>query len=122
MPLYEYKCSKCEEIFEVIQKFSDVPLKKHVGCGGKVEKLMSAPAFQLKGTGWYATDYKKQQPPAAKTGEKTDTKGDAKSESKGESKSEGNGDKPSSTASETKTDTKSDAKPAAAAPAKSKKE
>lgn len=114
MPLYEYKCSKCEEIFEVIQKFSDVPLKKHVGCGGKVEKLMSAPAFQLKGTGWYATDYKKQQPPAAKT--------DAKSESKGESKSEGNGDKPSSGASETKTDTKSEAKPAAAAPAKSKKE
>jgi putative FmdB family regulatory protein len=59
MPLYEYKCSSCGKKFEVIQKFSDEPLQTHPECGGPVEKLFSAPAFHLKGTGWYATDYAK---------------------------------------------------------------
>ena len=57
MPLYEYKCEKCGNIFEIIQKFSDAPLTTHEGCGGKVEKLLSASGFQLKGSGWYVTDY-----------------------------------------------------------------
>ncbi len=57
MPLYEYKCQSCGTIFEVIQKFSDEPLKVHDGCGGAVERLLSPPAFQFKGTGWYVTDY-----------------------------------------------------------------
>jgi putative FmdB family regulatory protein len=57
MPLYEYKCDKCGETFEVMQKFSDTPLEVHPKCGGHVEKLISASAFQLKGSGWYATDY-----------------------------------------------------------------
>ena len=59
MPLYEYKCQSCGKTFEVIQKFADEPLKTHLECGGIVEKLFSAPAFHLKGTGWYATDYAK---------------------------------------------------------------
>lgn len=59
MPLYEYRCSKCERVFEIIQKFSDEPLTVHEGCGGAVERLISPPAFQFKGSGWYITDYAK---------------------------------------------------------------
>src|ERR1700674_5507117 len=84
MPLYEYQCSKCDKIFEVIEKFSDAPLSVHEGCGGKVERLLSAPAFQLKGTGWYATDY----PKGGGEKKKGDTASNGASESKsGESKS-----------------------------------
>ena len=57
MPLYEYKCAKCGDVFEVMQKFSDAPLLVHDGCGGRVERLLSAAALQFKGTGWYVTDY-----------------------------------------------------------------
>jgi len=57
MPIYEYSCKKCGKTIEVIQKFSDPVLKKHQGCGGALTKLVSASAFQLKGTGWYVTDY-----------------------------------------------------------------
>lgn len=57
MPLYEYECLKCGTRFEQIRKFSDPPLNKHDGCGGKVRKLLSAPAIQFKGSGWYITDY-----------------------------------------------------------------
>ena len=57
MPIYEYSCKKCGKTIEVIQKFSDSPLRKHQGCGGALTKLVSASAFQLKGTGWYVTDY-----------------------------------------------------------------
>lgn len=57
MPLYEYKCAKCGEVFELIQKFSDEPLHEHPGCGGAVEKLLSAAALQFKGSGWYVNDY-----------------------------------------------------------------
>jgi putative FmdB family regulatory protein len=59
MPVYEYKCESCGEVFELIQKFSDEPLKVHEKCGGSVHRLLSAPALQFKGTGWYITDYAK---------------------------------------------------------------
>ncbi len=59
MPLYEYECEKCGDHFEVIQKFADEPLQVHEKCGGPVHRLVSAPAFHLKGSGWYATDYAK---------------------------------------------------------------
>ena len=59
MPLYEYLCEKCGSKFELIEKFSAEPKTVHDGCGGKVERLISAPAFHLKGSGWYATDYAK---------------------------------------------------------------
>lgn len=61
MPTYEYKCSQCDSTFEVRQKFSDAPLRTHPGCGGAVEKVLSAPAFQFKGTGFYITDYARKQ-------------------------------------------------------------
>ena len=57
MPLYEYKCHSCGEKFEVIQKFSDAPLKTHPNCGGEVERLISTSALKFKGSGWYVTDY-----------------------------------------------------------------
>jgi putative FmdB family regulatory protein len=56
LPLYEYECPK-DGTFEKIQKFSDPPLSKCPTCGGPVERLLSAPAIQFKGTGWYITDY-----------------------------------------------------------------
>jgi putative FmdB family regulatory protein len=64
MPLYEYQCQSCGKKFEVLQKFSDAPLTVHEECGGEVERLVSAPAFHLKGTGWYATDYAKSAGPS----------------------------------------------------------
>ncbi len=79
MPLYEYRCDACGDVFEVMQKFSDAPLETHPGCGGRVEKLLSPPALQFKGTGWYVTDY------ARKSGS---SNGSAKSEKKTETKSE----------------------------------
>lgn len=60
MPLYEYQCKKCKHRFEKIQQFSDKPIKKCPECGGPVEQLLSAPAVQFKGSGWYVTDYAKK--------------------------------------------------------------
>ena len=110
MPLYEYKCQTCGKIFEVIQKFADEPLKTHPDCGGVVEKVISAPAFHLKGTGWYATDYGKGNGKSAKSEE---SKADSKSE-KGDSISEKSESKTeSSSASPSSSESKSDSKPAA---------
>ena len=60
MPLYEYLCDACGHRFELIQKFSDPPVTTCPKCSGVVHKVISAPAFQLKGTGWYITDYAKK--------------------------------------------------------------
>ena len=57
MPIYEYQCEDCGSRTEAIQRFGDEPLATCPSCGGPVAKLMSAPAFQFKGTGWYVTDY-----------------------------------------------------------------
>ena len=57
MPIYEYQCMQCGKIGEVLQKFSDKPLKKCNHCSGKLQKLISHSSFHLKGTGWYVTDY-----------------------------------------------------------------
>ncbi|SRR5579875_1236300 len=59
MPLYEYQCEQCGEHFEVMQKFADEPLTRHEKCGGAVHRLLSVPALQFKGSGWYITDYAK---------------------------------------------------------------
>jgi len=70
MPLYEYECKKCHHRFEKILKFSDSHIKKCPECGGPVEQLLSAPAVQFKGSGWYVTDYaKKGAVPAAASGD-----------------------------------------------------
>ena len=60
MPLYEYQCDACGHRFEQIRKFSDSPLEACPSCGGAVRKLVSSPAIQFKGTGWYVTDYAKK--------------------------------------------------------------
>jgi putative FmdB family regulatory protein len=74
MPLYEYKCHSCGEVFEVIQKFSDQPVVAHEKCGGPVERLISTSALQFKGSGWYVNDYgkgktAKEAKPAASNGD-----------------------------------------------------
>lgn len=70
MPLYEYQCDACGNRFETIQKFSDPPVETCPKCGGHVHKLIAAPAFQFKGSGWYITDYaKKDGGPASKPAE-----------------------------------------------------
>jgi putative FmdB family regulatory protein len=62
MPFYEYECSKCRYYVEVLQKISDPPLKKCPSCGkSALRKLVSAPVFRLKGSGWYETDFKSDQ-------------------------------------------------------------
>lgn len=81
MPLYEYRCQKCEKTFEVRQKFSDEPLQNHDGCGGAVVRLLSAPGLKFNGTGWYITDYARSgssSKPAAKSESKTETKSETK--------------------------------------------
>ena len=61
MPLYEFKCSKCGSVFEVIQKVDEPPLKKCLKCGSSLQKLLSPPALQFKGSGWYVTDYARKE-------------------------------------------------------------
>ena len=88
MPLYEYQCVKCQRTTEKIEKVNGPHLKKCPHCGGKVERLQSAPAIQFKGSGWYVTDYAGkggEKEPAAKT-EKSDTKEAAKDTSAKETK------------------------------------
>jgi len=96
MPLYEYRCERCDRHNEVIQKFSDRPLETCQHCGGKLERLLSAPAIQFKGSGWYITDY------ARKNGANGASKKD-ESSPKAESSS--------SSASSVKTDTPKASKP-----------
>ena len=83
MPIYEYECKKCGHRFERIQKFSDPPAKTCPECGGKVEQLLSAPAVQFKGSGWYVTDYARKS-----SSVESSTSGDSKGESKKEGSSE----------------------------------
>jgi len=102
MPLYEYECEKCGHRFEKIRKFSDPPLEVCPACGGSVHKLQSAPAFHLKGSGWYITDYaKKDQAGAKAESGSTDTK-DAKDTK------EATDAKPADAAATTETKTKTD--------------
>lgn len=82
MPLYEYKCANCGEVFEVMQKFADAPLTMHEGCGGAVERLISSPALQFKGTGWYITDYAKGKGGGRGNGKSNGESGASEKESK----------------------------------------
>jgi putative FmdB family regulatory protein len=65
LPLYEYRCLKCNERVEKIQKFSDPLLTTCPKCGGELERLISSPAIQFKGSGWYVTDYARKSGPQA---------------------------------------------------------
>jgi putative FmdB family regulatory protein len=81
MPLHEYECKKCSHRFERIQKFSDPPVKKCPECGGKVEQLLSAPAVQFKGSGWYVTDYARKSSGSSASGSDSGSKSDSSSDS-----------------------------------------
>jgi putative FmdB family regulatory protein len=107
MPLYEYQCDECGHTFEKIQKFSDPLETTCPKCGGPVRKLMSSPAIQFKGSGWYITDYARKDSAPAKSDTKAETKSEGKSEGQSEGKSESSGGAKSS---ETKSDTKTEAK------------
>src|SRR5215472_15756205 len=85
MPIYEYQCKKCHHRFEKIQKFSDPLVKKCPDCGGPVEQVLSAPAVQFKGSGWYVTDYAKKSSASSGTNGDSAGKKDDKKESKTES-------------------------------------
>jgi len=98
MPVYEYKCDSCGEVFELIQKFADEPLKVHQKCGGPVHRLLSAPALQFKGSGWYVTDYAKGNS-SSSPAHKSDSSGSSKdgdSSKEGSSSKSDNGDKAAS--------------------------
>ena len=89
MPLYEYQCESCSHRFERIQKFSDPPVQTCPQCSGAVKKLLSSPAIQFKGSGFYITDYARKDSSSSKSSdtksekaEKSDTKAETKSESK----------------------------------------
>src|SRR5580704_2216336 len=92
MPLREYQCDACGHRFEVIQKMSDPPLEVCPKCGGVVHKLQAAPAFHLKGTGWYVTDYaKKDQSDESK--KESDSKHESDSKKDGDSRKDGDSKK-----------------------------
>ncbi len=110
MPLYEYQCDSCGHRFERIRKFSDLPLDVCPQCGkGPVTKLLSSPAIQFKGSGFYITDYAKKSSPS----ETEKKKADSAPESKAESKSESTSESKSESKSETKSESKAESKPAA---------
>ena len=81
MPIYEYVCEQCEQSTEAIQRLNDPPLAECPKCGGRLRKKLSAPAFQFKGSGWYATDY------ARKGGDSADKSSESSSSSGGDESS-----------------------------------
>lgn len=90
MPLYEYQCKNCHSLTERIQKFSDPPLTICPHCGGELEQLISAPAVQFKGAGWYVTDYAKKSsaPSGSGNGSKPSSASASESSSSSENKSD----------------------------------
>jgi putative FmdB family regulatory protein len=81
LPLYEYECDSCSRRTEVIQRVGAPPIGPCEECGGEMKRLLSAPAFQFKGTGWYVTDYAKKSGPGSSSSGSEETKRD-KTESK----------------------------------------
>jgi putative FmdB family regulatory protein len=103
MPLYEYQCDGCGHRFELIQKYSDPPPDHCPKCSGTVKKLLSSPAIQFKGSGWYITDY-------ARAGKADGASTPAGKSEGGTSSSDSKATSSSDTKSETKTESKSDGK------------
>ncbi|HSE42067.1 MAG TPA: FmdB family zinc ribbon protein [Acidobacteriota bacterium] len=95
MPIYEYECINNKHRFEVIQKFSDPPVAHCIVCGEPVEKLLSSPAIQFKGTGWYITDYARK---GSSTSETSDKKSSDKPSTETTASTETKSEKPASTA------------------------
>jgi putative FmdB family regulatory protein len=114
MPIYEYQCAKCG-VFEVTQRITENPLKKCPTCKGKVERIISATSFVLKGSGWYATDYAKSKS-STKTESSSDTSGSgtaASSTAEGKSNGTAASSESSSKPSETSPKPSTSEKPAA---------
>ena len=87
MPIYGYRCEACGEEHDVLQKVSEPPLTKCPACGKKaLKKQLSAAGFQLKGSGWYATDFKSKKPAEKKPEAKSEAKTEAKTETKPDAK------------------------------------
>jgi putative FmdB family regulatory protein len=105
MPLYEYRCHRCEKTFELRQKFAEAPLTVHEGCGGEVERIIFPSALQFKGTGFYITDYGRGGKLRSGNGSNANAKSESKNESK-DSKSESRESK-----SESKSESKVESKP-----------
>ncbi len=102
MPVYEYKCTKCSEQFEVTQKIADPPLTDCSSCGGELKKLITSASFVLKGSGWYVTDYPSSDRKKAMEAEKSaSTVKDTKSEKKSDTKKETDTMKKTDTGKET---------------------
>jgi putative FmdB family regulatory protein len=130
MPFYEYECSSCRYYSEVLQKISDKPLKKCPSCGKSTfKKLISAPVFRLKGSGWYETDFKtdndnkrnlagsdKDDAPAKTETAATDAKTESKTEGKADAKADSKADAKSDAKSDGKSAGKADSAPSTAAP------
>ena len=112
MPLYEYECDACHQRFEVIQKYSDPPPEECARCGkGPVRRLLSTPAIQFKGSGWYITDYAGGRSSAASSTSASDgeskaskSEGDKKSGGESSTKSDSSSSTPASTPSSTTKD------------------
>lgn len=109
MPIYEYECLQCGKRTEWLQRMSDGPLAACPQCGGEVRKLISAPSFRFKGTGFYKTDYVDKDKKSGSSGGKSENKSESKSENKSESSSEGK--------SESKPESKPESAPSAPAKA-----
>jgi putative FmdB family regulatory protein len=108
MPIYEYKCQSCGMRKDILRKMSDPPLTVCPECGKEtLQKMVTAAGFQLKGTGWYATDFK-GPPKTAGGSDGASASGDAKADTKSDAKAETKAD----AKSDTKADTKTESKPA----------
>ncbi len=93
MPLYEYQCKKCKHRFEKIQKFSDKMLTKCPECGGPIEQMVSAPAVQFMGSGWYVTDYAKKGSSSASSSSSENESSAKEAKEAKEEKKDGKSDK-----------------------------
>ena len=129
MPIYEYECPKCG-VIEVTQRITEPSLAKCPTCKKKVSRLISATSFQLKGEGWYVTDYARKGKGEAKGADTgsgsegssaSDSKGDSKSDSKADSKGDSKSESKSDTTSTAKSETKSDKKASGGSGGTSKK-
>ena len=135
MPFYEYECPSCKFYAEVLQKISDKPLKKCSSCGkAGFKRLMSAPVFRLKGSGWYETDFKgdkdnqrnlvaaeREEPKPStdeKSGDKVADKAETKTETQVDGKADGKVDAKTEAKADSKTEAKSEKKAASVTPAK----
>jgi putative FmdB family regulatory protein len=99
MPTYEYRCTKCGEHLEVYQSFSEEPLKKHAGCGGKLNKVLGSVGIVFKGSGFYRTDNRGGSKSASKEAASSESSSGSSSDSKDAKDSKGSKDKKSESGS-----------------------